>query len=165
MSKHNGPPKPPPRHHLPDERKSITHKFVICGWMPGRSQEVIRYKGYLIVGLYANGQPGELFVHIAKQGGLKEDMLGEGWTALGGALDAWCTMVSIGLQCGMPLDMVIDKFWQWPFEPSGETETKAFVGKAPFVRCTSTVDYIVQWLKHEFIRKTHEKVEAISEEE
>jgi ribonucleoside-diphosphate reductase alpha chain len=151
MGKHSGPPKPPPRHHLPDERKSITHKFVINGQKPGPTQELVRYKGYLIVGLYENGQPGELFVHLAKQGGLDEDA-GEGWAALGGALDAWCTEVSLGLQCGMPLQLVIDKFWGWPFEPSGETETKAFVGQAPFVRCKSPIDYIVQWLKHEFIR-------------
>jgi ribonucleoside-diphosphate reductase alpha chain len=123
----SAPPETPRRHKLPDDRLSVTHEFMIG---PERAS------GVVTVGLYENGEPGEIFA--------KFDHLGSREGAL---LDAWCVMVSIGLQCGMPLDVVIDKFRGWTFDPSGMTWSQDI----PF--CSSTIDYIVRWLELRFLNR------------
>ena len=112
------------RHRLPDERCSITHKFSIN-----------THEGYLTVGLYDDGSPGELFVRMAKEG-----------STLGGIMDAWATAMSIGLQYGIPLDVFIKKFRDGQYEPRG------FTGNPKIQIATSITDYIVRWLELKFGR-------------
>lgn len=119
----DGPPVEATRHRLPDTRASITHKFQVGG----RSV-------YFTVGLYPNGEPGEIFVCWAKSGSLEQ-----------GLLDAWATMVSIALQSGVPLESVVAKFKFWKFEPAGPTSNP----KIPM--CDSPLDYICKWLEHKFL--------------
>src|SRR5438046_9861599 len=85
------------RRKLPDERKAVTHKFDIVG-----------HEGYLTVGLYEDGMPGELFVTMAKEG-----------STISGLMDAFATQTSYALQLGVPLKFMVDKFSQLPFEPAG----------------------------------------------
>jgi ribonucleoside-diphosphate reductase alpha chain len=108
------------RKRLPDTRNSLTHKFSISG-----------HEGYLTVGLYDDGAPGEIFVHMSKEG-----------SSISGLIDAFATAVSIGLQYGVPLDNLIEKFKYSRFEPSG------FTGNADVPMATSVVDYIFKWLEH-----------------
>lgn len=132
------PPREPDRRKLPDERRSITHKFVIYGrGYDGLPKE---YDGYLTVGLYDDGSPGEIFVRFAKMGARQ-----------GALLDAWCVMVSIALQYGIALDKIIDKFRGWGFEPQGLTGNKAIH------TCTSPMDYIVKWLDIRFCNDEREQ--------
>jgi len=107
-----------PRRRLPDERASLTHKFSIAG-----------EDGYLTVGLYDDGSPGEVFIRFAKTGGRE-----------GALLDAWATMVSIALQSGIPLETITTKFRGWRFEPQGLTSN----GDIPMV--ASPLDYVARWL-------------------
>ena len=93
-------PKPPRRHRLPDERQSITHKFDIAG-----------HEGYITVGLYEDGQPGELFLTMAKEG-----------STISGFADAFAQAISYALQYGVPLQDLVDKFSHVRFEPSGMTK-------------------------------------------
>lgn len=110
------------RRHLPDERQSITHKFTIN-----------THEGYLIVGLYPNGRPGELFVRMAKEG-----------STLGGLMDAWATVMSIALQYGVPPDVLTTKLKGTRYEPAG------FTGN-PDIHITSSItDYIAQWVEKKF---------------
>lgn len=110
------------RRRLPDERQAITHKF-----------EVGAYDGFITVGLYEDGTPGELFITVSKEG-----------STLAGLLDALATSVSIGLQYGVPLKTLVDKFSHVRFEPSGFTNN-------PNIRMAkSVVDYIFRWLGHRF---------------
>ena len=114
------------RRRLPDTRESITHKFVID-----------TYPGYLTVGLYPDGTPGEIFITMAKQG-----------STINGLLDSFGISVSLGLQYGIPLNVFIEKFKHHRFQPSGFTRT-------PDIRLAkSIVDYIARWLDIQFNSKT-----------
>ncbi len=113
----------PQRRRLPDERQSITHKFEIGG-----------HEGYITVGLYEDGQPGELFLTMAKEG-----------STISGFADAFAQAVSYALQYGVPLQDLVDKFSHVRFEPSGMT-------KNPEIRfAKSIVDYIFRWMAAKFL--------------
>jgi len=111
------------RRKLPDERKSITHKFDIQG-----------HEGYLTVGLFDDGQPGELFVTMAKEG-----------STISGLMDAFATQTSYALQFGVPLKFMVDKFSHMRFEPSGFTKNQ----EIPIAK--SIVDYIFRWMASHFL--------------
>src|SRR2546425_1364035 len=111
------------RRRLPDERKSITHKFDIQG-----------HEGYLTVGMFEDGQPGELFVTMAKEG-----------STISGLMDAFATQTSYALQFGVPLKFMVDKFSHMRFEPSGFTKSK----EIPIAK--SIVDYIFRWMASHFL--------------
>src|SRR5262249_11749126 len=87
------------RHHMPDERISLTHKFSLAG-----------HEGYITVGLYQNGQPGEIFIRMAKEG-----------STVSGLMDVFATSISLSLQHGVPLKVLCEKFAHTRFEPSGWT--------------------------------------------
>jgi ribonucleoside-diphosphate reductase alpha chain len=111
------------RRKLPSERNSITHKFSIGG-----------HEGYITVGMYKDGQPGEIFIKMAKEG-----------STLSGIMDAFALSVSISLQYGVPLRALVDKFVNSRFEPSGYT------GNPEIRFAKSIVDYIGRWLGGKFI--------------
>jgi ribonucleoside-diphosphate reductase alpha chain len=111
------------RRKLPSERTSITHKFSIGG-----------HEGYLTVGKYEDGTPGEIFIKMAKEG-----------STLSGIMDAFALSVSIALQYGVPLRALVDKFVNSRFEPSG------FTGNPKIHYAKSVVDYIGRWLGGKFI--------------
>jgi len=111
------------RRKLPDERKAMTHKFDIGG-----------HEGYLTVGLYEDGTPGELFVTMAKEG-----------STISGLMDAFATQTSYALQFGVPLKFMVDKFSHMRFEPSGFTKNK----EIPIAK--SIVDYIFRWMASHFL--------------
>src|SRR5881296_1898991 len=118
-------PYKPQRRRLPDERKSVTHKFSIAGT-----------EGYLTVGLYIDGSPGEIFVVMSKQG-----------STISGVMDAFATSISLALQYGVPLKDLVNKFIHTRFEPSGVTNN-------PEIRIAkSIVDYIFRWLGLKFLSK------------
>ncbi len=120
----------PHRHRLPDTRPSVTHKFDVAG-----------HEGYLNVGLYEDGGPGELFITMAKEG-----------STVGGMMDAFATSISLCLQYGVPLDALVKKFSHQRFEPSGMTSNRDI----PFAK--SIVDYVFRWLGMTFLeefRKAH----------
>jgi ribonucleoside-diphosphate reductase alpha chain len=116
-------PARPFRRRLPDTRQSITHKFSVTG-----------HEGYLTVGLYEDGQPGELFITMAKEG-----------STVGGLMDVIGTCTSMALQYGVPLITLVDKFRHARFEPSGMTSNRDI----PFAK--SLIDYIFCWLGCQFI--------------
>jgi len=116
---------------LPDERRAVTHKF-----------SVNEHEGYITVGLYDNGQPGEIFLTMAKEG-----------STISGLMDAFATAISIALQYGVPLHTLVDKFSHTRFEPSGFTRTP----EIPFAK--SITDYIFRWLALKFLSR-EEKVAA-----
>jgi ribonucleoside-diphosphate reductase alpha chain len=111
------------RRKLPSERASITHKFSVGG-----------HEGYITVGMYADGHPGEIFIKMAKEG-----------STLSGIMDAFALSVSISLQYGVPLRALVDKFVNSRFEPSGYT------GNPRIRYAKSVVDYIGRWLGGKFI--------------
>ncbi len=111
------------RHKLKDERMSITHKFNIGG-----------HEGYIIVGLYTNGEPGEIFVKMAKEG-----------STVSGLMDSFALAVSISLQHGVPLRLFCEKFAHTRFEPSGWSSNPD-IGFAK-----SIMDYIFRWLQLRFM--------------
>jgi ribonucleoside-diphosphate reductase alpha chain len=113
----------PMRRRLPETRASITHKFNIAG-----------HEGYLTVGLYEDGMPGELFITMAKEG-----------STIGGLMDSLGTAVSVALQYGVPVDSLVNKFTHQRFEPAGLTTNR----EIPFAK--SLVDYIFRWMGMEFI--------------
>src|SRR3989441_1821603 len=114
----------PVRHRMPDTRISLTHKFEIAG-----------HEGYITVGLYEDGQPGELFITMSKEG-----------STIGGLMDTVGTLTSIALQYGVPLESLVKKFAYQRFEPSGFT-------KNPDIRnATSITDYVFRWLACQFIK-------------
>ena len=121
----------PVRRKLPSVRKAITHKFSIGG-----------HEGYITVGMYADGQPGEIFLVMAKEG-----------SAISGLMDSFATAISLALQYGVPLKVLIDKFSHVRFEPSGHTGNP----EVPFAK--SIVDYIFRWLASKFL-STDEQVQA-----
>jgi ribonucleoside-diphosphate reductase alpha chain len=113
----------PKRRKLPDERHSLTHKFDIAG-----------HEGYITVGLFEDGTPGEIFLVMAKEG-----------STISGFADAFAQAVSYALQYGVPLQALVDKFSHARFEPSGMT-------KNPEVRfAKSIVDYIFRWMASKFL--------------
>jgi ribonucleoside-diphosphate reductase alpha chain len=113
----------PVRHRMPETRASFTHKFSIAG-----------HEGYFTVGLFEDGQPGELFITMAKEG-----------STIGGLMDTIATLVSLSLQYGVPLEDLVRKFAHQRFEPSGYTLN-------PQIRVAkSIVDYIFRWLGLTFI--------------
>jgi ribonucleoside-diphosphate reductase alpha chain len=111
------------RRKLPDERESITHKFSISG-----------HEGYITVGKYEDGTPGEIFITMAKEG-----------STISGLMDSFATMTSLALQHGVPLNFLVDKFTHTRFEPSGFT-------KNPEIPMTKSImDYIFKWLATKFL--------------
>ena len=114
----------PVRHRMSDTRMSLTHKFEIAG-----------HEGYITVGLYEDGQPGELFIHMSKEG-----------STIGGLMDTVATLTSMALQYGVPLESLVKKFAYQRFEPSGFT-------KNPDIRNASSItDYVFRWLGCQFIK-------------
>ena len=113
----------PVRHKLPDERRAITHKFEIAG-----------HEGYITVGLYEDGMPGEIFLVMAKEG-----------STISGFADAFAQAISYALQYGVPLQDLVDKFSHVRFEPAGITRN-------PQIRIAkSIVDYVFRWLATKFL--------------
>jgi ribonucleoside-diphosphate reductase alpha chain len=113
----------PVRRKLPDERHAITHKFDIAG-----------HEGYITVGLFEDGQPGEIFLVMAKEG-----------STISGFADAFAQAISYALQYGVPLQALVDKFSHVRFEPSGMTRN-------PEIRfAKSIVDYIFRWMATKFL--------------
>jgi ribonucleoside-diphosphate reductase alpha chain len=114
----------PVRHRMPDTRTSLTHKFEIAG-----------HEGYITVGLYEDGQPGELFITMSKEG-----------STIGGLMDTVGTLTSIALQYGVPLESLVKKFAYQRFEPSG------FTKNSDIRHATSITDYVFRWLACQFIK-------------
>jgi ribonucleoside-diphosphate reductase alpha chain len=113
----------PKRRRLPDERKSLTHKFSVAG-----------HDGYITVGMYDDGTPGEIFIVMAKAG-----------STLSGVMDSFATAVSLGLQHGVPLELYVSKFAHVRFEPHGFTKNSDI----PIAK--SIVDYLFRWLGIKFL--------------
>ncbi len=113
----------PRRKRLPDERKSITHKFSVGG-----------HDGYITVGMYDDGTPGEIFIVMAKAG-----------STLNGVMDSFATAVSLGLQHGVPLKLFVNKFSHIRFEPHG------FTKNADIPIAKSIIDYLFRWLGIKFL--------------
>ena len=126
------------RRKLPDERESITHKFSISG-----------HEGYITVGKYEDGTPGEIFITMAKEG-----------STISGLMDSFATMTSLALQHGVPLNFLVDKFTHTRFEPSGFT-------KNPEIPMTKSImDYIFKWLATKFLdRESQTQAGVIVREE
>jgi ribonucleoside-diphosphate reductase alpha chain len=119
----------PSRRRLSDTRQSITHKFNVAG-----------HEGYLVVGLYEDGMPGELFITMAKEG-----------STIGGLMDSLGTAISVALQYGVPLQSLVNKFAHQRFEPMGLTQNRDI----PMAK--SLVDYIFRWMGMEFIQGYREQ--------
>jgi ribonucleoside-diphosphate reductase alpha chain len=113
----------PHRRRLPAERTAVTHRFDIAG-----------HEGYITVGLYPDGQPGEIFLKMAKEG-----------STVSGLMDSFATTVSVALQYGVPLRDLVNKFAHVRFEPSG------FTGNQEIPIAKSIVDYIFRWLGSRFL--------------
>lgn len=128
----------PTRRRLPDERKAINHKFNIAG-----------HGGYINVGLFDDGSPGEIFITMSKSG-----------STISGLVDSFSIAISLGLQYGVPLSSLVSKFSHMSFEPSGFT-------KHDEIRTTkSVIDYIFRWLEIKFLKnpKKYEKSIIINED-
>jgi ribonucleoside-diphosphate reductase alpha chain len=123
----------PLRHRLPDERQSITHKFSIAG-----------HEGYITVGVYEEGQPGEVFITMSKEG-----------STISGLMDGFATAISLALQYGVPLRVLVDKFIHMRFEPSGFTNNK----EIPIAK--SICDYIFRWLGMKFLPKDEQPLASL----
>ncbi len=115
----------PYRRRLPDERQAITHKFSIAG-----------HEGYITVGMYEDGSPGEIFIVMAKEG-----------SVVSGLMDSFATAISLALQYGVPLKVLCNKFSHARFEPAGFTNNS----QIPIAK--SIVDYIFRWLAIKFLPK------------
>jgi ribonucleoside-diphosphate reductase alpha chain len=115
----------PYRRRLPDERRAVTHKFQVAG-----------HEGYITVGLFPDGQPGEIFLKMAKEG-----------STISGLMDTLATMTSISLQYGVPLRDLVNKFSHMRFEPAG------FTGNSEIPIAKSIVDYIFRWMGARFLPK------------
>jgi ribonucleoside-diphosphate reductase alpha chain len=113
------------RRKLPDERESITHKFSVNS-----------HEGYITVGKYEDGTPGEIFITMAKEG-----------STISGLMDSFATMTSLALQHGVPLQLLVDKFTHMRFEPSGFTKNP----EIPMAK--SIMDYIFKWLAIKFLSR------------
>ena len=112
------------RRRLPDERRSLTHHFSVGG-----------QEGYVTVGLYEDGLPGELFIRMAKEG-----------STVSGLMDSFATAVSLALQYGVPLQILCDKFSHTRFEPSG------WSGNPKIGYAKSLMDYLFRWLELRFLK-------------
>ncbi len=122
------------RKKLPDERQSLTHKFSIAG-----------HEGYIHVGLYETGEPGEIFVKMAKEG-----------STISGLMDSFATAISLALQHGVPVRLLCDKFSRTRFEPYGFTENPEIP------RASSIMDYLFRYLASKFVKQDAPAVEAAS---
>jgi ribonucleoside-diphosphate reductase alpha chain len=122
----------PLRRRLSDTRTAITHKFDIAG-----------HEGYLTVGLFEDGQPGELFITMAKEG-----------STIGGLMDSIGTLTSMAFQYGVPLEALVKKFAHQRFEPSG------FTKNAEIRNASSITDYVFRWLALQFIPGYRENIAA-----
>jgi ribonucleoside-diphosphate reductase alpha chain len=119
----------PRRHRLPDDRTEVGRKF-----------RVGEYEGYIHVGLFEDGTPGDIFVDIAKEG-----------TTLAGLMNSFMIAVSLGLQYGVPLEVYVSKFAHMRFEPSGVTND-------PDIRTAkSIVDYVFRWMGKKFLSVDHQE--------
>jgi len=112
------------RRRLPDERHSLTHHFSVGG-----------QEGYVTVGLYEDGLPGELFIRMAKEG-----------STVSGLMDSFATAVSLALQYGVPLRVLCDKFGHTRFEPSG------WSGNPKIGYAKSLTDYLFRWLELRYLK-------------
>jgi ribonucleoside-diphosphate reductase alpha chain len=127
----------PVRRHLPVERHSLTHKFAVAG-----------HEGYLTIGMYEDGTPGEIFIVMAKEG-----------STLSGVMDSFATTCSMALQYGVPLKVLVDKFSHTRFEPSGFTSNP----QVPYAK--SIMDYIFRYLASKFLPATEAKALGVQIEE
>ena len=127
----------PVRRHLPVERHSITHKFSVAG-----------HEGYLTIGMYEDGAPGEIFIVMAKEG-----------STLSGVMDSFATTCSMALQYGVPLKVLVDKFTHTRFEPSGFTSNP----QVPYAK--SIMDYIFRYLASKFLPSEEAKALGVQVEE
>jgi len=123
------PKRTPYRRRLPDERRAITHKFSIQS-----------HEGYITVGLYDDGKPGEIFLVMAKEG-----------SVVSGLMDSFATAISMALQYGVPLRVLVQKFSHARFEPSG------FTNNPQIPMAKSVVDYIFRWLATKFLSKEEQQ--------
>jgi ribonucleoside-diphosphate reductase alpha chain len=115
----------PMRRKLPDERNAITHKFSIAG-----------HEGYITIGMYPDGQPGEIFLTMSKEG-----------STISGLMDSFATAISLALQYGVPLQTLVDKFAHTRYEPSGYTNN-------PEIRIAKSIsDYIFRYLGAKFLNR------------
>lgn len=126
-------PSKPYRRRLPAERQAITHKFSVGG-----------HEGYITVGLYPDGQPGEIFLTMAKEG-----------TVVSGMMDAFATAISLTLQYGVPLRVLVNKFAHTRFEPSG------FTGNPEIPIAKSITDYIFRWLASKFLSEEDKRIVGV----
>jgi ribonucleoside-diphosphate reductase alpha chain len=131
VGKATAPVPTPFRRKLPDERRSITHKFSVSG-----------HEGYVTVGLFEDGKPGEIFLRMSKEG-----------STISGLMDSFATAISLTLQYGVPLEALVNKFTHMRFEPSGFTKNP----EIPIAK--SLVDYIFRWMGSKFLNA--EEREAI----
>src|SRR5579864_6696728 len=115
---------PAVRRRLPDERHSLTHHFSVGG-----------QEGYVTVGLYEDGLPGEMFIRMSKEG-----------STVSGLMDSFATAVSLALQYGVPLQVLCDKFSHTRFEPSG------WSGNPKIGYAKSLMDYLFRWLELRFLK-------------
>ncbi len=127
----------PARRKLPDERHAITHKFSIAG-----------HEGYITVGMYEDGKPGEIFLVMAKEG-----------STISGLMDAFATSISMALQYGVPLEALVEKFSHVRFEPSGFTKNS----EIPYAK--SITDYIFRWLASKFLSAEHQEAVGVQRSE
>ena len=123
----------PARRKLPDERHAITHKFSIAG-----------HEGYITVGMYEDGKPGEIFLVMAKEG-----------STISGLMDAFATSISMALQYGVPLEALVEKFSHVRFEPSGFTKNP----EIPYAK--SITDYIFRYLASKFLSAEHQQAAGV----
>jgi ribonucleoside-diphosphate reductase alpha chain len=123
----------PARRKLPDERHAITHKFSIAG-----------HEGYITVGMYEDGKPGEIFLVMAKEG-----------STISGLMDAFATSISMALQYGVPLEALVEKFSHVRFEPSGFTKNS----EIPYAK--SITDYIFRYLASKFLSAEHQEAVGV----
>ena len=124
----------PLRRRLPDEREAITHHFTVGG-----------QEGYLTVGLYENGVPGEIFITMAKEG-----------STVSGLMDCFATAVSLALQYGVELKVLCQKFSHTRFEPSG------WSGNQEIGYAKSLMDYMFRWLALKFLPTEAQPIESVS---
>ncbi len=122
------------RRRMPNERQSLTHKFSIAG-----------HDGYITVGLYEDGKPGEIFIKMAKTG-----------STINGLIDAFALSTSLGLQYGVPLEVLVNKFSHQRFEPAGFTQN-------PNIRIAkSIVDYVARWLALRFLSPEAQAIAGVN---
>jgi ribonucleoside-diphosphate reductase alpha chain len=127
----------PARRKLADERHSITHKFSIAG-----------HEGYITVGMYEDGKPGEIFLVMAKEG-----------STISGLMDAFATSISMALQYGVPLEALVEKFSHVRFEPSGFTKNP----EIPYAK--SITDYIFRYLASKFLSREQQEAVGVQQVE